>query len=155
TAEDFVIRLSSRNAWQEFFRHRSSKKDDEYAFYQAIDKLERLSPEETRAKLSAVGISLEEVNEFISACTPTADLETIVANQRARGMVYYVKFDYRIILGLAYYTGVVFEAFDKKGDFRAIAGGGRYDNLIKLISNGKEDSSALGFGMGDVVLVEL
>jgi histidyl-tRNA synthetase len=66
-----------------------------------------------------------------------------------------VGIDYHVIRGLAYYTGVVFEAFDKKGDFRAIAGGGRYDNLIRLISGGKVDMPALGFGMGDVVLVEL
>ena len=63
--------------------------------------------------------------------------------------------DYHVIRGLAYYTGVVFEAFDKKGEFRAIAGGGRYDNLLKLISGGKVNLPALGFGMGDVVLVEL
>jgi histidyl-tRNA synthetase len=50
---------------------------------------------------------------------------------------------------------VVFEAFDRKGEFRAIAGGGRYDNLIKLLSNGKVNLPALGFGMGDVVLLEL
>jgi histidyl-tRNA synthetase len=56
---------------------------------------------------------------------------------------------------LAYYTGVVFEAFDRKGEFRAIAGGGRYNNLVKLISGGKVDLPALGFGMGDVVLLEL
>jgi len=56
---------------------------------------------------------------------------------------------------LAYYTGVVFEAFDRKGEFRAIAGGGRYDNLVKLISGGRVDLPALGFGMGDVVLLEL
>jgi histidyl-tRNA synthetase len=49
----------------------------------------------------------------------------------------------------------VFEAFDRKGEFRAIAGGGRYDNLVKLISGGKVDLPALGFGMGDVVLLEL
>ena len=55
--------------------------------------------------------------------------------------------------GLAYYTGVVFEAFDKKGELRAIAGGGRYDNLLQLISG--VDMPALGFGMGDVVLCEL
>ena len=60
--------------------------------------------------------------------------------------------DYRVIRGLAYYTGVVFEAFDRKGEFRALAGGGRYDNLIKLISGGKVTLPALGFGMGDVVL---
>ena len=67
----------------------------------------------------------------------------------------YVKMDYHVIRGLAYYTGVVFEAFDRKGEFRAIAGGGRYDNLVKLISGGKVDLPALGFGMGDVVLLEL
>ena len=66
-----------------------------------------------------------------------------------------MKVDYRVIRGLAYYTGVVFEAFDRKGEFRAIAGGGRYDNLVKLISGGKVDLPALGFGMGDVVLLEL
>src|SRR5260370_42351382 len=51
--------------------------------------------------------------------------------------------------------GVVFEAFECKGELGAIAGGGRYDNLVKLISNGKVDLPALGFGMGDVVLLEL
>jgi histidyl-tRNA synthetase len=66
-----------------------------------------------------------------------------------------VKVDYLVIRGLAYYTGVVFEAFDRKGEFRAIAGGGRYNNLVKLISGGKVDLAALGFGMGDVVLLEL
>ena len=63
--------------------------------------------------------------------------------------------DYGVIRGLAYYTGVVFEAFDRKGDFRAIAGGGRYDNLVALLSGGKANLPALGFGMGDVVLMEL
>src|SRR5438876_4231744 len=53
------------------------------------------------------------------------------------------------------FRSVVFEAFDRKGEFRAIAGGGRYDNLVKLISGGKVDLPALGFGMGDVVLQEL
>ena len=66
-----------------------------------------------------------------------------------------MKIDYQVIRGLAYYTGVVFEAFDRKGEFRAIAGGGRYDNLVKLISGGRVDLPALGFGMGDVVLLEL
>jgi histidyl-tRNA synthetase len=155
TEDDFVVRLSSRNAWQEFFRQRCQKPENEYPFYQAIDKLERESPDENRAKLAALGISLEEVTQFIAAGKPTAELEAIAANLQARGLAGFVKIDYHVIRGLAYYTGVVFEAFDKKGDFRAIAGGGRYDNLIKLISGGKVDLPALGFGMGDVVLLEL
>ena len=50
---------------------------------------------------------------------------------------------------------MVFEAFDCKGEFRAIAGGGRYDNLVQSVSGGKVNLPALGFGMGDVVLAEL
>ncbi len=155
TGEDFVIRLSSRNAWQEFFEKHQGNPASAYEFYQAIDKLERTIPEETEKKLAALGISLAEVNQFIESGKPTAELESILQNLAARGLGDFIKVDYRVIRGLAYYTGVVFEAFDRKGEFRAIAGGGRYDNLVKLISGGKVDSPALGFGMGDVVLLEL
>jgi histidyl-tRNA synthetase len=157
TEADFVIRLSSRNAWQEFFEgHRFRDTAASYEFFQVIDKLERASKEETEKKLSDLGFSLEQVNKFIEAATPTAELETILQNLRARGFQEFVKVDYHVIRGLAYYTGAVFEAFDRKGDLeRAIAGGGRYDNLVKLISGGKADMPALGFGMGDVVLLEL
>lgn len=154
TSEDFVIRLSSRNAWQEFFQARCTDESKAYGFFQIIDKIEREAPEETQKKLREIGISPEEVNEFIAQGKPTAELEAIVNNLTARGMKDFVRIDYHVIRGLAYYTGVVFEAFDKKGEFRAIAGGGRYNNLVKLIS-GKIDMPALGFGMGDVVLLEL
>ena len=120
-----------------------------------VDKLEREKPEETRQKLQALGFTLEEVAAFIREGKPTAELESIVNNLAARGLSEYVKIDYGVIRGLAYYTGPVFEAFDRKGTHRAIAGGGRYDNLIKLISGGKVDLPALGFGMGDVVLTLL
>ena len=155
TAEDFVIRLSSRNAWQDFFKQAAATHAHEYEFFQVIDKLERTAPEETEKKLAALGFSLAEVNEFIESGKPTAELESILQNLAARGLKDFVKIDYKVIRGLAYYTGVVFEAFDRKGEFRAIAGGGRYNNLVKLISGGKVDLPALGFGMGDVVLLEL
>jgi histidyl-tRNA synthetase len=155
TGEDFVIRLSSRNAWQEFFEKGKGNPAAAYEFFQAIDKLERASPEESEKKLSALGFSLAAVNQFIESGKPTAELESILQNLAARGLANFVKVDYRVIRGLAYYTGVVFEAFDCKGEFRAIAGGGRYNNLVKLISGGKVDLPALGFGMGDVVLLEL
>jgi histidyl-tRNA synthetase len=155
TAEDFVIRLSSRNAWQDFFKHGGGDLAHEYAFFQVIDKLERVPPDESEKKLSELGFSLAKVNEFIAAGQPTTELQTILQNLAARGLKDFVKVDYKVIRGLAYYTGVVFEAFDRKGEFRAIAGGGRYNNLVKLISGGKVDLPALGFGMGDVVLLEL
>jgi histidyl-tRNA synthetase len=155
TAEDFVIRLSSRNAWQDFFKHGGGDSAHEYEFFQIIDKLERNSPEESEKKLTALGFSLEKINAFIESGAPTTELQNILTNLAARGLKDFVKIDYKVIRGLAYYTGVVFEAFDRKGEFRAIAGGGRYNNLVKLISGGKVDLPALGFGMGDVVLAEL
>src|SRR5215471_18262065 len=155
STEDFVLRLSSRNAWQEFFKRGNGDPAREYEFFQIIDKLERAAPEESEKKLSALGFSLGDVNKFIETGEPTAELKTILDNLAARGMSDFVKIDYHVIRGLAYYTGVVFEAFDRKGEFRAIAGGGRYDNLINLLSVGKVNLPALGFGMGDVVLLEL
>ena len=154
TSEDFYVRLSSRNAWHEFFKQSGGDATHEYDFFQAIDKLER-NPEESEKKLAAMGFSLAKVNEFIESGKPTAELQAILDNLAARGLRDYVAIDYKVIRGLAYYTGVVFEAFDRKGEFRAIAGGGRYNNLVKLISGGKVDLPALGFGMGDVVLLEL
>ena len=155
TAEDFVIRLSSRNAWNDYFSTQGGKAGQEYDFFQVIDKLERAAPEESEKKLTSLGFSLNDVNAFINSGNPTAELAAIIANLSARGMGEFVKVDYKVIRGLAYYTGPVFEAFDCKGEFRAIAGGGRYNNLVKLISGGKVDLPALGFGMGDVVLLEL
>jgi ATP phosphoribosyltransferase regulatory subunit HisZ len=71
----------------------------------------------------------------------------------ALGLEPYVEVDLKIVRGLAYYTGIVFELFDRKGELRAICGGGRYDRLLELV--GGEPLPAVGFGMGDVVLGEL
>ncbi|MBI3879152.1 MAG: histidine--tRNA ligase [Verrucomicrobia bacterium] len=155
TAEEFVIRLSSRRAWADFFAKRCADESKAYEFYQVIDKLERDDEAVSREKLAKLGFNLDDVRAFIAASEPTAELAAVLGNLAARGLREFVKIDYNVIRGLAYYTGVVFEAFDRKSEFRAIAGGGRYDNLVKLISGGKVDLPALGFGMGDVVLLEL
>jgi histidyl-tRNA synthetase len=155
TPEDCVIRLSSRNAWHDFFVEHKGEATREYEFYQIIDKLEREKPEVSEQKLKGIGFELGQVKGFIDGGRPTPELQRILANLGARGLGDYVKVDYGVIRGLAYYTGVVFEAFDRKGEFRAIAGGGRYDNLVTLISGGGVELPALGFGMGDVVLREL
>lgn len=155
TQADFVLRLSSRNAWQKYYADRCSSPENAGAFYQVIDKLERDPPAESESKLRALGFRLEEVQDFIARAEPSPDLQAVADNLRARGLSEFFRIDYNVIRGLAYYTGVVFEAFDRKGEFRAIAGGGRYDNLVQLISGGKVSLPALGFGMGDVVLLEL
>ena len=155
TAEDFVVRLSSRQAWQRFFAARGGDAVKAYDFYQVVDKIEREKPEVSTEKLAALGVKFEDVQKFITDSVPEPELQIVLDNLAARGLREFVKVDYGVIRGLAYYTGVVFEAFDRKGEFRAIAGGGRYDQLVKQVSEGKTDLPALGFGMGDVVLAEL
>ncbi|MCC7374177.1 MAG: ATP phosphoribosyltransferase regulatory subunit [Verrucomicrobiales bacterium] len=155
SSEDFVLRLSSRRAWQDFQERLGVEPSRAYDFYQVVDKLDREKEEVTDAKLMSFGTSLDAVRQFIAAAEPTQELQRVLDDLAARGLSEFVKIDYGIIRGLAYYTGVVFEAFDRKGEFRAIAGGGRYDQLVKLVSGGKVDLPGLGFGMGDVVLTEL
>ena len=155
TEKDFVIRLSSRNAWHDFFLQNHGDPAREYEFYQAVDKLAGEEAAASEQKLSELGLSLSKVTARIEGAEPTAELKQILDNLSARGLQEFVKVDYGVIRGLAYYSGIVFEAFDRKGEFRAIAGGGRYDNLVKLLSGGRVDLPALGFGMGDVVLLEL
>jgi histidyl-tRNA synthetase len=80
-------------------------------------------------------------------------LEEYERRLQALGLADFVQFDPAIVRGLAYYTGTVFEIFDRKGELRAICGGGRYDRLLASVST--SDLPAAGFGMGDVVLAEL
>ena len=72
-----------------------------------------------------------------------------------KGLKKFVELDTAIVRGLAYYTGFVFEIFDRSKKERALAGGGRYDDLLSIMSDGKVSLPALGFGMGDVVLANL
>ena len=100
-------------------------------------------------------MSADALLAFMRSKEPTAELAPILADLHARGLGGFVEVDYAIVRGLAYYTGVVFEVFDRAKNERALAGGGRYDRLLSLMSDGKVDLPALGFGMGDVVLLNL
>ena len=152
---DFVVRLSSRTAWQQFFANAGGRTEDEYEFFQIVDKAERTPPEKTDALLAKFGLTAQAVLDFMHSKTPTAELAPILDDLRARGLGGFVEIDYAIVRGLAYYTGVVFEVFDRSKNERALAGGGRYDKLLSLMSDAKVDLTALGFGMGDVVLSNL
>ena len=153
--KDFVVRLSSRTAWARFFAQHGGREQDEYEFFQVVDKAERNPPEKTDAALAKFGITAQQVLDFMRSKTPTAELASILEDLAARGLGAYVGIDYAIVRGLAYYTGVVFEVFDRSLNERALSGGGRYDKLLGLMSDGKADLPALGFGMGDVVLANL
>ena len=151
TRDDFVVRVSDRRAWQKMFTDAGIVADQQYAAFQAIDKMEREPVEKTREKLAAVTGKVDEILAFAGQTTPDGDLKTVF--DKLGDLAGYCQVDFKIVRGLAYYTGIVWEIHDRKGELRAIAGGGRYDNLLKLVSG--VDLPALGFGMGDVVLGEL
>jgi histidyl-tRNA synthetase len=155
TAQDFVVRISSRPAWQQFFAAAGGNLDDEYEFFQIVDKAERTPPEKTDDALRKFGITAESMLNFMHSKHPAPELAAVLSDLDARGMRDFVEIDYSIVRGLAYYTGTVFEVFDRNGKERALAGGGRYDRLLALMSDGKVDLPALGFGMGDVVLANM
>ena len=146
TKDDFVVRVSDRRAWQRYLTSLGIPDDKQGAVFQAIDKMEREPAEKTREKIAAVTPKVDEVLAF-----PKEDLREL--RDKLGDLAAFCEVDFKIVRGLAYYTGIVWEMHDRKGELRAIAGGGRYDNLLKLV--GGVDLPALGFGMGDVVLGEL
>lgn len=152
-AEDFVIRLSNRQIWTDFLTDKNIAVEHTSAFLQIIDKIERAKPEDTTKKLEAIGLTLDEVRSFMTGTDGDHPaFAALKADLSARGLWSYVKIDASIVRGLAYYTGTVFEVFDLKHGLRAVAGGGRYDKLCSLMSDGSVDMPAAGFAMGDVVL---
>ncbi|MDB6073966.1 MAG: hiss: histidine--trna ligase, partial [Verrucomicrobiaceae bacterium] len=151
--EDFVIRLSNRQIWTTYLAERNIDAEHTGAFLTIIDKIERAKPEDTAKKLEAIGLTLADVRAFMDGTN--GDHPAFAAlrqNLTARGMWQFVRMDASIVRGLAYYTGTVFEVFDLKHDLRAVAGGGRYDKLCALMSDGSVDMPSAGFAMGDVVL---
>ncbi len=151
--EDFAIRLSNRQIWTHYLAERKVAEEHGGTFLQIIDKIERAKPEETAKKLEAIGLSLADVRAFMEGTNGDHPaFASLKENLAARGLWQFVKIDASIVRGLAYYTGTVFEVFDLKHGLRAVAGGGRYDKLCALMSDGSVDMPAAGFAMGDVVL---
>jgi histidyl-tRNA synthetase len=152
TGNDFVVRVSDRAFWTDFLRARNVPPERWEEMLQAIDKSEREPREKTAAKLGKLA---DAAFEIFSTGGKNENLDHLVDGLRERGLAQFVEVDVRIVRGLAYYTGMVFEVFDRAGKLRAIAGGGRYDNLVGQLSDGAVSMPALGFAMGDVVLGEL
>ncbi|KAF5407827.1 MAG: Histidine--tRNA ligase [Candidatus Udaeobacter sp.] len=152
TEKDFVVRISDRDFWIDFLRENDVSPDRWDELLQAIDKSGRETREKTTEKL---GTLADPIFSILKGGGKSQKLDQLVDGLRDRGLADYVAIDVGIVRGLAYYTGIVFEVFDRAGRFRAIAGGGRYDNLIAQLSDGAVSLPALGFAMGDVVLREL
>ncbi len=173
TEADFRVRVSDRQLLVALMKEMGVL--DEAAqkvVFAAVDKLTREPSEKVKERMVEGGLEPAVAEKALSlfqqkslgdlvpqydaspkVCARALDLQRFFGLLETMGLQGFVEFDLTVVRGLAYYTGIVFEAFDRKGEFRAISGGGRYDQLIKTI--GGVDIPALGFGMGDVVLGEL
>jgi histidyl-tRNA synthetase len=169
--EDFVARISDRGLVGGLLIAHGISEARLGEGFAALDKLDRESEDRVLERLRAAGASEEgsrrllhladlnldelvaEAGEEPAVRDAAARLVRVIQNLESFGLGEYVQFDPSLVRGLAYYTGTVFELWDRKGEFRAICGGGRYDRLLAAV--GGPDLPALGFGMGDVVLGEL
>lgn len=173
THDHIVARYNDRRLLERLLLHIGVSAEKLPRAYNAVDKLGRDSEARIRERLvNEAGITEAAADgvlavfrahslDALRAAYGTVDgvreeIDRIAAFQarlEAMGFADYVAFDAAIVRGLAYYTGIVFELFDRRGELRAICGGGRYDRLLGSL--GGADLPAVGFGMGDVVLAEL
>lgn len=172
TAADVRARVSDRRLLAVLLRGIGLTDTQLPAAYAAVDKVEREPRPVLIERLVGQGVAAEIAERALSLARPTTidalreehgtDAAVREALDRfaryleygeALGIADWISLDLSIVRGLAYYTGIVFELFDARGEFRAICGGGRYDALLGAL--GGADLPALGFGMGDVVLGEL
>merc|ERR1712176_1559814 len=136
-----------------------------------IDKLDKIGGEAVTEQLATIGVMNESASEILKALeAPTVeelanqlgneseamgDIKRLFELADEYGIGDYLIFDASVVRGLAYYTGVVWEAFDRSGELRAIMGGGQYDRLLELYGGEKCQIPCVGFGFGDCVIMEL
>ena len=124
----------------------------------ALDKRGKMPDSEIAAMLKDGGLSEADVAATfkimdLKSYEGCAELQELFRLAEIAGFADALEFDISVIRGVSYYTGIVFECFDTAGEFRAIFGGGRYDNLLTTI--GGDPATAVGLGFGDVVVTEL
>jgi histidyl-tRNA synthetase len=168
------VRVSDRRIMNAFLDRcgvEASPHPSRFNVFSVLDRWERLPREEAEKLLRStlnVGVAdrlLEVLKRprwrYMSPAELVGDsghpavteFDRFLEYTSALGVGEWIDFDASIVRGLAYYTGIVFELFAASGSFRAICGGGRYDDLLEGISN--TSLPAVGFGMGDVVLTEM
>ena len=170
TKDDFYVRLSDRDLWFFYLEALGFTDAQARSVLTAIDRYEKAGDEAFKVYTEAHGVmpadrkdkvlaflkikSLPELETALAAFNSEkltarlTDWRKVLAGVSAMGLADFIAVDLSVVRGLAYYTGFVFEAFDRKGDLRALAGGGRYNDLIKKL--GYADLPAVGFAIGDV-----
>jgi histidyl-tRNA synthetase len=170
TKDDFYVRLSDRDLWFFYLEALGFTDAQSRALLTVVDRYEKMGedafkgygethgplPPDRRDQVLAF-LKIKSLADLEAALAPfnseklaarLADWRKVLAGISAMGLADFIAVDLSVVRGLAYYTGFVFEAFDRKGDLRALAGGGRYNDLVKKL--GGPELPAVGFAIGDV-----
>jgi len=169
TAADVGIKVSTRAVLAELLSSIGLPDAQFASTCVLIDKLDKMPEAEVSALLVDKGLTPEAVSKLLATLQLTdfgaleeamgadspalTELKTLFDMCDAYGLREWLVLDLSVVRGLAYYTGVVFEGFDRSGELRAIFGGGRYNRLLSTF--GGDDVAAAGFGFGDAVIMEL
>ncbi|MBM4142502.1 MAG: histidine--tRNA ligase [Lentisphaerae bacterium] len=166
---DFKVHFSSRALLADVMTRLDVPPERHAAAFLALDKRDKIGEDATRAMLGEAGLgaaasaallglfggaALDDVAGFLRGDSDAlAGLREFAGLGAAYGLGDALRFDLSVVRGLAYYTGIVFEAYDAARRFRAIFGGGRYDNLLGEL--GGQPATGVGLGFGDVVVAEI
>lgn len=162
TEKDFYVRLGNRKLIQSLILSTGVSKDNLQAVSRLIDKFDKIGEKEFVSEAKKIGADGKKILDALN--TPLDkiklddekgmqglnELKDLVKFAKFYGIEKYVEVDLTIMRGFDYYTSTVFELFDRSKEHRAIAGGGRYDDLVSDF--GGEKLPGIGYGMGDVVL---
>jgi len=170
TSADVGIKINSRQVLQEVLTPLGIT-DTFSSVCVIVDKLDKMTNEEVVRQLkelrideSAIDViqktltikSLDELRTVLPGSKVLAQFDKLWDLARAYDFADWLQFDASVVRGLAYYTGIVFEGFDRSGVLRAICGGGRYNGLLATYgATGDAVHPMCGFGFGDCVIVEL
>lgn len=155
-AQDVAIRINSRRLMEKKLAEIGVNDELRTDVLRLIDRRDKLSPGKWEDWALELGMStsqfqsLRELLANVDLWQESDELCQVFATVEALGLVDYLVYDAGIVRGLDYYTGPVFEAYDRGREFRAILGGGRYDNLVADV--GGDRITGVGFAMGDVIV---
>jgi histidyl-tRNA synthetase len=170
-ASQVELRINDRQILNALLGHIGIPDAQHTAVMVVIDKREKIAPEALSDLLTGQGLTAAQVgrlNDFFAAAEESfaaaakqlgdggaavQGLTRLMELLEGVGLHDYVTVDCTVVRGLSYYTGTVFELRDREGKFRSICGGGRYDSLLSTF--GGDSIPAIGFGFGDVVVMEL
>jgi histidyl-tRNA synthetase len=156
--DKIILNVNDRKLMEELVLEVGVAPDKISAMNRAIDRVDKMPRDKwipyTQELASVTAETAEKILELLDQTDlwkRSERLTRVFAALEGLGVAEYAKYNPRIMRGLDYYTGTVFEAWDIDGEFRAILGGGRYGNLVADVG-GREPLSGVGFGMGDMVI---